>query len=270
MNVSVFCSRLSAAILPLAVMATAISWQVDAMADQPAQPVPIAAPVVVPATAQMPLRMPPPVPFAPRPGKIQPDLPIFQKIGPGVFSLGDLQINKPARTVHLPAQVNMSKGLLEYLLVRNGGKMHESLFRTHIDPTQLQLAMLLLGAEGTDQPLSRQGDQDKPKGNPVEITVSYLKDGRMTPLKPESWISRKNDDQMADSEPLHWMFTGSTVSNGKFMAQADGSIIAIYRDPAALIDNASSGGENDRVWYVNERNTPPVGTPVTLTITLKN
>ncbi len=201
---------------------------------------------------------------------MNPDLPIFQKIGPGIFSLGEIQISKSAKTLSLPAQVNMSKGLLEYLLVRNGGKTHESLFRTHIDPTQLQLAMLLIGAEGTDQPLSHQGARDVPKGNPVDITVSYMKNGRMTPLKPESWIARKVEEKMLDSEPLQWMFTGSTVSNGKFMAQAEGSIIAIYRDPAALIDNASAGGESDRVWFVKEQDIPPVGTPVTLTISVKN
>ncbi len=201
---------------------------------------------------------------------MNPDLPIFQKIGPGIFSLGEIQISKSAKTLSLPAQINMSKGLLEYLLVRNGGKTHESLFRTHIDPTQLQLAMLLIGAEGTDQPLSHQGAREMPKGNPVDITVSYMKNGRMTPLKPESWIARKVEEKMLDSEPLQWMFTGSTVSNGKFMAQAEGSIIAIYRDPAALIDNASAGGESDRVWFVKEQDIPPVGTPVTLTISVKN
>ena len=201
---------------------------------------------------------------------MNPDLPIFQKIGPGVFSLGEIQINKSAKTLSLPAQVNMKKGLLEYVLVRNGGKTHESLFRTHIDPTQLQLAMLLIGAEGTDHPLSHQGARDVPKGNPVDITVSYMKNGRMTPLKPESWIAKRVEDKMLDSEPLQWVFTGSTVSNGKFMAQADGSVISIYHDPAAMIDNASAGGESDRVWFVKEGTVPPIGTPVTLTITLKN
>jgi hypothetical protein len=104
----------------------------------------------------------------------------------------------------------------------------------------------------------------------VDITVSYLKNGRMVPLRPESWVSRKADNVLTDSEPLQWVFTGSTVSNGKFMAQAEGSIIAIYHDPSALFDNASPGGESDRVWFVKEDAVPPVGTPVTLTISVRN
>jgi hypothetical protein len=54
------------------------------------------------------------------------------------------------------------------------------------------------------------------------------------------------------------------------MAQAEGSIIAIYHDPSALFDNASPGGESDRVWFVKEDAVPPVGTPVTLTISVRN
>ncbi len=241
-------------------------WSSGALAEETAQP----ALMPAPAGMSKPLPPPPPLPLVPRPGKAIPDLPIFQKIGPGLFALGDIQISKSAKSVSLPVVVNMNKGLLEYILVRNGGKTHESLFRTSIDPTQLQLAMLLIGTEGTDKPLIHQGDRDVPRGNPVEITVHYLNNGRMVPLKPENWISRKADNTLVDSEPLQWVFTGSMVSNGKFMAQADGSMIAIYHDPSALIDNASPGGESDRIWFVKEGAVPPVGTPVTLTIRVKN
>jgi hypothetical protein len=194
---------------------------------------------------------------------------MVQKIGPGLFGLGDIQINKPSKSISLPATVNMNKGLLEYLLVRTGGKTHESLFRTTVDPTQLQLAMLLVGAEGTDRPLSRQGDPSVPKGDPVEITVNYLKDGKVVPLQPESWVVKREGETLSMGTPLNWVFTGSKFSNGRFMAEMEGSIIAIYHDPVALFDNASSGGESDRVWFVNEAAVPPVGTPVTLTIRIK-
>lgn len=213
---------------------------------------------------------PPPVPSLRRPGAMNPELPIFQKIGPDLFALGDVQISKRTRSVSLPAVVNMNKGLLEYLLVRTSGKTHESLFRTSVDATQLQLALLLLGVEGNDRPLSRQGDSVVPKGNPVDITVHYFRDGKMMPIKPEAWIVRKGDDKFLPVAHVQWVFTGSVVYEGRFMAQATGSMIAIYHDPVALIDNASPGGESDKIWFVNEETAPPVGTPVTLTITIKN
>lgn len=214
--------------------------------------------------------LPPPHQLAPKPQRLMPEQPVVQKIGPGLFALGEVRLNKSAKSISFPAVVNMNKGMLEYILVRNGGKTHESLFRTSVDPLQVHYAMLLIGAEGTDQPLARQGDTETPKGNPVEIAVSYLKEGKMTSYRPESWVSKKLDDKMVDAGSLQWVFTGSMTSNGRFMAQAEGSIIAIFRDPSALFDNASPGGESDRIWFVNESAVPPVGTPVTLTINLKN
>ena len=240
----------------IAPLFVALYWTTCALAQQTTDPRPIPPP--------------PPIPFQPQPGMQHPDLPIFQKIAPGVFGLGDIQISKAAGSISFPVLVNMDRGMLEYLVVRNGGKTHESLFRTPIDPTQLQMSLLLLGIEGTDQPLSRQGDPDAPRGNPVEIKVSYLVNGRMVQLAPETWIARKTGGVLGNTEPLQWMYTGSTISNGRFLAQAEGSVIALYHDPAALIDNASPGGENDRIWFVDEATVPPVGTPVTLTIRIKN
>lgn len=238
-----------------------LTWHVGTQAQMPT---PAADPVMAPHV------MPPPMlPGMSVIGRPVPALPMFQKIGPGMFALGDAKINKTTRTLSLPAVVNMNKGMLEYLLVRNGGKTHESLLRTQLEPMHLHMAMLLMDAEGTDHPLSRQGDTDIPQGNPVEIKVYYMKDGSLVPIAPEAWVTKKVEDQMADAGPLNWVFTGSFTQNGRFMAQNEGSVVAIYRDPAALFNNASSGGENDRVWFVKEGAAPPVGTPVTVTITIK-
>lgn len=240
-------------------------WSADAAAQQP-NSAPMAAEGSEGRRQPPP---PPPLPFAPLPGGKDPQIPVFQKIGPGRFSLGMAQITKAARSVSLPAVVNMDKGALEYLLVRTGGKTHESLLRTDVQPTEVQLAMLLLGAEGTDRPLSRQGDPDQPTGNAVDVSVSYLRDGRMVTVHPSDWILKKPEGASATPTDLAWVFTGSTIQNGRFLAQHEGSMIAIYHDPAALIDNTSAEGDNDRIWLVNSAAVPRVGTPVTLTIAIK-
>lgn len=261
------------------------AWSTTSLAEEAPDPAggnpavmpqPAAAPLVPRTELTPPAQAPAPPHMPPRPmgpgsmANLPPSLPMLQKIKPGLDGLGPIEINRKERSIAFPAMINMKKGLLEYLLVRTGGKTHESLFRTQVEPVQLQLAMLLLGAEGTDRPLARQGDPGAPKGSPVAVNASYLKDGRMEQISPEIWITRKSDAGMTESETLKWMFTGSKISNGRFMAQLEGSIIAIYHDPVALFDNASPGGENNRVWFVNEATVPPVGTPVTLTITLKN
>lgn len=193
-----------------------------------------------------------------------------EKVSPGIFKLGDIQINKTARSITFPAKINMGKGLLEYVIVRSGGKTHESLLRTDIQPYDLQLAFLLLGFEPTDNPLPTQGAPEKPKGEPVDIKIEYLKeDGKTGNIRPEEWMIKRIKDKAEDIGKLDWVFTGSLVINGQFLAQSDGSIVAVYHDPAAIVDNASVGGETDEIWFVKEGKVPPVGTQVTVTIKRK-
>jgi len=196
----------------------------------------------------------------------------IEKISPGVFGLGDIRIHKKTKSVIFPAQVNMDKGLLEYLLVRSSGKVHESLLRTNIDPYNLQIAFLLLGFEGTDQPIPDQGASVKPKGEPVEILIDFVKkEGAASTatnqkIRAEEWVAKKTNGNLKDSGILDWVYTGSMVMQGQFLAQSGGSIVAIYRDPGALIDNASTGGDDDEIWFVKEGAVPPAGTSVTVTI----
>jgi hypothetical protein len=193
-----------------------------------------------------------------------------EPVSPGVYRIGDILINKAEKSVSFPARINMDKGLLEYVLVRTGGKTHESLFRTETEPYDLQLACLLLDLVGTDKPLPFQGAPDLPKGDLVSISVSRQdKEGKGRELRPETWITKTVEGKPQDVEPLKWVFVGSMINEGRFLAQVEGSIISLYHDPIAIIDNASPGGESDKIWFVNEQNVPPVGTPVTITIKAK-
>ncbi|MFZ4855163.1 MAG: YdjY domain-containing protein [Desulfuromonadaceae bacterium] len=191
----------------------------------------------------------------------------LEMVSPGVYRIAEVLVNKTQRSISFPAIVNMNKGLLEYLLVRNAGKTHESLFRTAVEPYNLQIACLLLDLVGTDKPLAFQGAPDTPKGDPVSISIEYvLGNGRSHIVNPKEWIVKTVDGERSEAPALNWIFTGSNVSNGRFASQMDGSIVALYHDPAAMIDNASAGGESDKIWFVNEQTTPPVGTKVTITI----
>jgi hypothetical protein len=65
---------------------------------------------------------------------------------------------------------------------------------------------------------------------------------------------------------MDWVYTGSLSYGGRFLSQDSGSITAIWHDPVALMDNASPGGESNRIWFVKEGAVPPVGTPVEVVI----
>jgi hypothetical protein len=123
-----------------------------------------------------------------------------------------------------------------------------------------------VGFEGSDRPLRFQGDPGKPKGDAVAIALTYTgPEGKPVTLAPEAWLVKRAGNRSLDVAPLDWVFTGSVIVNGRFMAQMDGSIIALYHDPVAMIDHATEGGESDKIWFVRE-GIPPAGTPVTLTI----
>ena len=70
-------------------------------------------------------------------------------IGPGIFEMGQVRLDKKDRTISFPAVLNLDHGPMEYFLVTPYGKKHESILRTGAQPFHIHVAMLLLGAGST-------------------------------------------------------------------------------------------------------------------------
>lgn len=191
-------------------------------------------------------------------------VPYVEMVSPDIFRIDDIWIMGNSLTVEFPAIVNMQKGLLEYLIVGENGKLHESLLRTKVSPFHLQIALLTVGLKGTTHPLSGQGDIRQPEGDPVYIWIRWTKDELTEKVPIGHWV--KNIENSSWMGRGQWVFTGSAIVNGLFLAQADQSIAALFHDPAALFDNPNPGGGNDEIWYVHEEKVPPVGTAVTVIV----
>jgi hypothetical protein len=210
---------------------------------------------------------PPPAPvFTPGVEGQSERIPPIEKLGNGEFRLGEIVVNKVERAITFSAQVNMDRGMLEYLIVHNKGKTHESLLRTLVDPYNLQIAFMLLGFEGTDKRLAMQGDQAPPKGERIQISITAADGTKTITIPAEQWLINKIGEDVKDVKTMSWVFSGSYVDDGRFMARETGSIAAIWHDPVAMIDNASPGGESNRIWFVKQGTVPPVGTAVKVTI----
>src|SRR5690606_16282973 len=69
--------------------------------------------------------------------------PAIQEIAPGLFKFGEITINVPNKEVSFPVSVNQTEGNLEYVLVNENGKTHESLLATPVKSMDLQVALLL-------------------------------------------------------------------------------------------------------------------------------
>ncbi len=182
-----------------------------------------------------------------------------------------IRIDKASRSVTFPAEINLTSGLLEYFLVNKKGKTHESLLSTAIEPYDLQVAMLLLGikpaASANSQPpgeITREYLSTAPElaGEKISITLTWP--GHRAPAESLIW----NLDKNAVMSPGPWIYNGSEMYGGKFLAQIDGSMTALVRDSGALINNPRPGNDDDQIWEPYTKDVPPKGTAVDVTLKL--
>ncbi len=82
--------------------------------------------------------------------------------------------------------------------------------------------------------------------------------GRMTTKQ----TNQKTLDEKA------FLFTGSKVIEGEYLAEMDGSIIAIYEDSRATINAIDEDNSNDDIWLANGKNMPPLGKTVRIRLIL--
>ncbi len=164
-----------------------------------------------------------------------------ERITDRLYRLGKVMIDTQARTVTCTGVINMQEGAIEYLAVAPGGKLHESLLRLDVQPLHLQLALLMLNLEPVNV-LRYQGDTRTPRGAPVRIRVSW-RDliGEQHSVPAEDLMV-----EMPGAKPSaqhNWVFTGSRILKEiGFEADAEKSLIAVWHDPAAILDNPSPAG----------------------------
>lgn len=216
----------------------------------------------------------------------------IQDLGDGRLQLGDATIDPKTKSLTFPAQINMTAGVVEYLIVHASGKVHESLLRTQTEPFHIHTAMLLLGvtnATNIEATAFFDAKRQVP-GRPIKIDISlpgsdtknaiqnYLAFAESKrPLSTNdipSWIY--NGSRFSDTPGLEPVAAGSPPRSGGsakenervFMAQREGSIVSLIADPSALVNNPRKDRENDELWILHTPVIPPVGTPVQVTFTL--
>ena len=201
---------------------------------------------------------------APPPAK-----PVVREVSPGIFEIGKVRLDRKALSISFPGKLNMKRGLLEYLLVNPKGSVHESLLVTDVGASDIHLAMLLLGAKGgaiaAEAPpaqLDARYFRTAPKltGDTVFITVKWKEKDVEKTVPIEDWLFNEEARKAIEHGP--WIYNGSMLYEGRFLAQAEGNRIALVTSPTALINNPRKGNDNDQMWSVNEDATPGAGTPV--------
>ena len=191
---------------------------------------------------------------------------LLKAIGPDLFELGLVRIDKKQRTLAFPALVNLREGNIEYVVVTTTGKTHESLLRTEAKPHHLQVAALLLGAKGAGTNSLSDDRKTTPPGDKVQIELNWADGRKVRRARVEDFVHARKTGSKAKRGP--WVFTGSRFREDGFAAELDGSIVSLITDADALINNPRPGREDDDNWLVRTNGLPPLNTPVNVVIRL--
>ncbi len=200
----------------------------------------------------------------------------LKKLEDGRLQLGDIVFDAKSREIRFPAQVNMTDGALEFLIVLEKGKVHESLFSTTILPTNLNVAFKLLrypaslelyplpndtGGTSGDFP---EVEADVKAGARIGIDVEWQDGGKTRRTPVNEWVQHGITAEAMPAGP--WVYGGSVVDGGKFAPDMTGDVAAIYLSAGALLLYPGEDKENDDVWTPFPKRVPPVGTKVTIVI----
>lgn len=227
---------------------------------------------LVPATptgAQEPPRIPPAPPASPEAGgaETRPEgPPPVEALGEHRYRIGEIEFDAKSREIRLPAQVNLREGgPMEYLLVHEQGKVHEAILTTSASPLHLQIALKLLryraGAGDVFAPLlpdaERQEAERQADKRGEAVHFAFVAEGAAPLPAPTLVLDGERGEALRED---HWIYTGSAVEEGRFRAEEEGSLVAIYLDPLALFNSPAEGADVDERWGANHRVLPAVGT----------
>lgn len=194
----------------------------------------------------------------------------IEESAPGVLRIGMVELHKNSRTVRLPATVNLREGVIEYALVTEKGKAHESLLTTAASPKDLHLALLLLGVKPAHGVESPDKSVSLPATASAKITVEWKLDGTAQTRDLSELVTLAGSDKAAPPAALDsrmWLCNGSRFNQAGFAAALEGSIVSLIADDLALINNPGADRSNDDAHFPNTPMLPPAGTPVTILIT---
>lgn len=187
--------------------------------------------------------------------------------------VGEVLVNRKTRRVEVPAEVNMTKGILEYYAVCDEGKLHESILKVNAVPSHIHLALILAGYEpseyGPPEPETRQRRLKK-KGSLVRLYIKWRPEeiDREQWVPAEAWLYQRETDSPPQSFP--YIFEGSVIDQNGYLADRFKSVIGLIDDSTVVLSPTTDQGNpyrGDQLGFeVYSSSIPPKGTAVTLVI----
>lgn len=199
-----------------------------------------------------------------------------RKIDEDHYIVGGVTLRKSTREISFDARVNQTAGLIEFLLVTEKGKIHESLFSCAISPTDLNVAFKLLGYQSSPELFEIVTPDHRPTGKYPEVAggirsgarlaifASWQGDGAEEPCTVNELVKNTATGEVMPPGP--WLYTGSLMTQAGFRAEGSGDIIAVFSNPAAMVNFPGEARTSDEVWSVQPSALPAKESPVRITI----
>jgi len=203
--------------------------------------------------------------------------PSVEKIDETHFRIGTITFDQKTREIRFPGKVNMTEGQLEFLLVHENGKLHESLLMTDISPTALNLAFTLLryppsrelyplpNDPGAAANVFPEVSTEVRAAARITVEVEWKENGKIRRFPANELIQHTVRNTSMPAGP--WVYGGSEFEDGKYAPEISGDIIAIFTSSAALINYPGKDDDNDEVWIPYPKRVPAAGTDVAIIIT---
>lgn len=174
---------------------------------------------------------------------------IIAEHSPTELAVGRVRIDREARTLSFPVEVAVRDQVLEYLLVHEMGKTHESLLSTSVTPQELHLAALILDVVGKSPTLR----------------LSWKKNGPDADIALTDLLAATDDSpSLAQGK---WLYQKALYDSRGLVAQREGSFISIIRDPASLLSHpAAAALGKDDVYKPRNELLPAGGVKLRLTL----
>jgi hypothetical protein len=182
-----------------------------------------------------------------------------------------LEVQGEQRRVLINASVCKREGDLELVLTHQGAqnKSHESILWADVNARTVNEALLMAKAV-PGSPVQYEPEFREARGQRLKVLCQYELEGKQHTVPAQSWLCT------LEGKPVHldWVFAGSIVMDDPldvkkpkmFLAQTEGTLIALGTLPSALIDvNVATGRRRSELDFAyNTPQIPPVGTPVTV------
>jgi hypothetical protein len=165
-----------------------------------------------------------------------------ERVGPDSYRVGSIQVDTAKRIVSVRGGVNQVQ-VLEFLANARGGmKAYETALTLDADAISFNLALVLVGLEKSHARTStRHFDPAPVSGDPVEIMVSWVKDGQPQRAPIERLLYDKTAKEVLP--PSDWVYTGSTFTpEGRYLAEVEGTLIGFAHTPSSVIESARGIG----------------------------